>query len=54
MLMLISPIKKLTSINSILQRGLAACESVFALLDSPSEDDSGNVDLMQRQGKYRL
>ncbi|HSN80194.1 MAG TPA: lipid A export permease/ATP-binding protein MsbA [Rhodoferax sp.] len=50
MLMLISPIKKLTSVNSILQRGLAACESVFALLDSPSEDDSGNVDLINVKG----
>ncbi|WP_296491956.1 lipid A export permease/ATP-binding protein MsbA [Rhodoferax sp.] len=50
MLMLISPIKKLTSVNSILQRGLAACESVFALLDSPSEDDSGKVDLIHAKG----
>ena len=50
MLMLISPIKKLTSVNSILQRGLSACESVFALLDSPSEDDSGQVDLVNVKG----
>lgn len=43
MLMLISPIKQLTAVNSILQRGLAACESVFAFLDTPSEDDSGKL-----------
>jgi ATP-binding cassette, subfamily B, bacterial MsbA len=41
MLMLIAPIKQLTSVNTTLQRGLAACESVFALLDMPAEVDSG-------------
>ena len=42
MLLLISPIKQLTSINSTIQRGLSACESVFDLLDSQSEMDTGN------------
>ena len=50
MLMLISPIKQLTSINSILQRGLAACESVFSLLDMPAEDDSGKRELPRAKG----
>lgn len=50
MLMLISPIKQLTAVNSILQRGLAACESVFAFLDTPSEDDSGKLELIRAKG----
>lgn len=50
MLMLIAPIKKLTAVNSILQRGLAACESVFALLDTPSEDDNGKIELDHAKG----
>ena len=41
LLLLISPIKQLTTISPIMQRGLSACESVFLLLDSPSEPDSG-------------
>ena len=45
LLMLISPIKQLTTINSTLQRGLASCESVFNFLDTPTEEDNGNVDL---------
>ena len=45
LLMLISPIKQLTTINSALQRGLASCESVFSFLDTPTEEDNGNVDL---------
>jgi ATP-binding cassette, subfamily B, bacterial MsbA len=39
LLLLISPIKQLTTISPVMQRGLAACESVFGLLDSPSEPD---------------
>jgi len=39
LLLLISPIKQLTSISPIMQRGLSACESVFGLMDSESEHD---------------
>ncbi len=49
MLLLISPIKQLTSISPLMQRGLAACENVFALLDTPPENDSGDRTL-QAQG----
>ena len=47
MLMLISPIKQLTTITSTIQRGLAACESVFGFLDMPGEEDSGTMELLQ-------
>lgn len=43
MLMLFSPIKGLTSVNESLQRGLAAAELFFELLDEPSETDSGST-----------
>ena len=51
MLLLISPIKQLTTISPILQRGLAACESVFAVLDAPGEDDQGRVQLEHCRGE---
>ncbi len=41
MLMLIAPIKQLTTVHAIMQRGLAACESVFDILDAPTERDTG-------------
>ena len=44
MLMLLAPLKHLTEINTALQRGLAAAESVFALIDPPVEDDRGTGD----------
>lgn len=35
--MVFGPIRRLASVNMVLQRGLAAAESIFTLLDSPSE-----------------
>lgn len=54
MLLLISPIKQLTTINPILQRGLAACESVFGVLDAPVEADAGHVQLADCKGEIRF
>ena len=39
MILIFAPIKRLAEINVVLQRGLAASESVFKLLDSQSEID---------------
>jgi ATP-binding cassette, subfamily B, bacterial MsbA len=50
LLLLISPIKQLTTVSSTLQRGLAASESVFDLLDSPIENDTGHRDLPRALG----
>ncbi len=41
MLMLLAPIKRITDVNSTLQRGLAAAESVFEMLDEVAESDQG-------------
>ena len=40
MLLLMTPLKHLTNVNASLQRGLAAAESVFGLLDSAVEVDT--------------
>ncbi|MEO8118835.1 MAG: lipid A export permease/ATP-binding protein MsbA [Rhodoferax sp.] len=50
MLLLISPIKQLTTVNTTIQRGLAASESVFALLDTQQEDDHGRQQLLRAKG----
>lgn len=51
LLMLTSPIKRLTGIMEHLQRGLAACESVFGLIDEESEEDEGTVELDSVRGE---
>ena len=40
MLMLLAPLKHLTERQQPLQRGLAAAESVFGLIDAPAEEDT--------------
>ncbi|MEY4364392.1 MAG: lipid export permease/ATP-binding protein MsbA [Pseudomonadota bacterium] len=54
MLLMISPIKQLTSINPILQRGLSACESVFEMLDMHEEPDTGTQELGRASGHIRF
>ncbi len=41
MMMLHSPMKRLTKITSSLQRGIAAADSIFTFIDTPGEVDSG-------------
>ncbi len=41
MLQLIKPMKTLTTLHASIQRGLAGAESVFQVLDCPSEPDKG-------------
>ncbi len=54
MLMLTAPLKRLTGVAEHLQRGLAAAESVFALIDEKSETDNGTVELPRAKGELRF
>ena len=51
MLMLLAPLKRLTEINNPLQRGLAAAESVFGLIDAPVEEDRGTLRISRARGE---
>jgi len=53
MLMLLAPLKRLTDINAPLQRGLAAAESVFGMVDEPAEPDRGTVKPGRARGEVR-
>ncbi|MBL0142573.1 MAG: lipid A export permease/ATP-binding protein MsbA [Betaproteobacteria bacterium] len=52
--MLLQPLKRLTGVNEHLQRGLAACESVFGLVDEKPEEDRGTVVLGRAEGAVRF
>jgi subfamily B ATP-binding cassette protein MsbA len=52
--MLLQPLKRLTGINEQLQKGLAACESVFGLVDEVPEEDRGTVALERAKGAIRF
>jgi subfamily B ATP-binding cassette protein MsbA len=54
MLMLFSPIKGLTSVNEGIQRGLAAAELFFEIIDEPSEIDNGTISFGHAQGSIEF
>jgi len=51
--MLLQPLKRLTGINEHLQKGLAAAESVFGVIDEKPEDDTGTIELERSRGEIR-
>jgi len=50
MLLLLQPIRRLSMINATLQRGIAAGQNIFAVLDQEPEQDSGHVPLERAEG----
>jgi subfamily B ATP-binding cassette protein MsbA len=52
MLMLLAPLKQLAEINGPLQRGMAAAEAVFNLIDTPTERTGGKT--LQARAKGRV
>ena len=54
MLMLTAPLKRITGVNEPLQRGLAAAESVFELIDQEGESDPGRAAIARARGEIRF
>lgn len=50
MFALMRPLKSLTNVNSQFQRGMAACQTLFAILDSEQEKDEGTKVLSNVKG----
>ena len=51
MTMLLRPLKMLTNVNSEFQKGMAACVSIFSVLDQNKEKDTGHTHLTKAKGK---
>ncbi len=54
LILLLTPIRRLSNINSVLQRGIAAGESIFALLDEARERDHGTKTIERCKGNIRM
>ncbi|MEC7468872.1 lipid A export permease/ATP-binding protein MsbA [Marisediminitalea sp.] len=54
MVMLLKPLKQLTTVNSEFQKGMAACQSIFAILDEQAETDTGQQDAKRLAGDIRF
>lgn len=51
MLSILKPMRNLTSVSSTIQRGIAAAESIFVLLDEPAEKDTGRTTIQRVSGQ---
>lgn len=54
MLLLLTPLRRLADLNGPLQRGMAACDSVFSLIDAESEPTSGQNLAARALGKLEF
>lgn len=54
MLMLLAPMRHLSEVNGVIQRGIASAESVFELVDETPEDDAGTEEIGTVRGELVL
>jgi len=54
LLTLIDRVRSLSGVNVNIQRGLAAAESIFGLIDQKSEEERGTVELARVRGELRF
>jgi len=54
LLLVFQPLRRLTGVNQTLQRGLAAAESVFHLIDERPESDAGTREIGRAKGKVEF
>ena len=54
MALLLAPLKRLSNLNEVLQRGLAGAASVFQLLDADPEPDAGTTRIGRARGHLRF
>ena len=50
MLAILKPLKTFSTVNATIQRGVAAAQSLFGVLDQPVEPDYGTVDIDRAKG----
>ncbi|HJM71116.1 MAG TPA: ATP-binding cassette domain-containing protein, partial [Gammaproteobacteria bacterium] len=54
MVLLMTPLKRLTNVNAMIQRGIAAAASIFSLLDEGNESDEGTIDAKRLSGSIQF
>jgi ATP-binding cassette, subfamily B, bacterial MsbA len=54
MALLLAPLKRLSNVNEVLQRGLAAAASVFEVVDAPDEPDHGSKTIARSTGRLQF
>lgn len=52
--LLAKPIRQLSQVNSVIQRGLSAADSIFSIIDEPPERDGGVLDVKRVKGRIEF
>jgi len=52
--LLAKPIRQLTQVNSVIQRGISAADSIFSLLDEEAEKDTGTIEVERVRGDVQF
>lgn len=54
MMLMLQPVRRITNVNATLQRGVAAADSLFMIIDESDETDTGTEDLGRARGAVEL
>ncbi len=54
MIMMLKPLKVISNLNSVLQKGIAAAQSIFLILDEKQENDYGTKEIEKPKGKLEF
>ncbi|WP_457913761.1 lipid A ABC transporter ATP-binding protein/permease MsbA [Candidatus Gillettellia adelgis] len=54
MIALMRPLKSLTNVNTQFQRGMAACQTLFSILDMEQEKDTGTCQVVRAKGEIEF
>ncbi|WP_158367576.1 lipid A ABC transporter ATP-binding protein/permease MsbA [Candidatus Williamhamiltonella defendens] len=54
MIALMRPLKSLTNVNAQFQKGMAACQTLFSILDMQQEQDLGTLEIKRSKGEIEF
>ncbi len=54
MMLMLQPVRRITNVNATLQRGVAAADSLFSIMDEKDERDTGTIELPRVKGAVRF
>ena len=54
MMLMLQPVRRITNVNATLQRGVAAADSLFSIMDEKDENDTGTKEIHRVKGAVRF
>jgi subfamily B ATP-binding cassette protein MsbA len=54
MMLMLQPVRRITNVNATLQRGVAAADSLFSVMDEKDEEDTGTNEIARVRGDVKF